>query len=181
MDSISGTVRAPVPLIQPPCCQCSLQESSAMDLWGLRARRPGRPHHWLSGSRPPTPPLEVILIGTCSFPPVRQGPARQAAMASPARGPSAASPRSVADHYDDFGNVVDATPNGAATGAVRFEYDAGGRQLKKRTPSMATGEYLRWVYDGSGRMFELDDVLTSTTVLYKLAWDAGGVAAPTGG
>jgi YD repeat-containing protein len=71
---------------------------------------------------------------------------------------------------------------------VRFEYDAGGRQVKKITPSMAAGEYLRWTYDASGRMLELDRVIPGSCgagcpisrVLYKLAWDDGGVAAPTG-
>jgi len=83
--------------------------------------------------------------------------------------------------YDDFGNVLEATLNGAASGPTRFQYDAGGRVVKKRTPSMPAGEYLLTLYDALGRMTEFDDIIGgTTTMLYRLVWDDAGIAAPLG-
>jgi len=83
--------------------------------------------------------------------------------------------------YDDLGNGLEVTLGGSASGPVRFEYDAGGRIVKKRTAVMASGEYLGSTYDAAGRLLELNDVTASGSVLlYRHAWDDAGVTAPTG-
>ncbi|MBF5044513.1 MULTISPECIES: RHS repeat-associated core domain-containing protein [Myxococcaceae] len=64
----------------------------------------------------------------------------------------------VAYVHDDFGNVIEVTApwTGAAgaPGTSRFEYDAAGTLIRKRTPGMASGEYLEYGYDGMQRLLQ---------------------------
>jgi hypothetical protein len=83
--------------------------------------------------------------------------------------------------YDDFANVLGATVAGASSGTTLFEVDSAGSVVKKRTPSMAVGSWLKSSYDAASRLVEVDSVTSATTaLLYKIVYDDGGVVAPAG-
>ncbi len=50
--------------------------------------------------------------------------------------------------------MLSATISGARSGSTLFEVDATGTVVKKRTPSMATGSWLKSSYDAAGRAQE---------------------------
>ncbi len=78
--------------------------------------------------------------------------------------------------FDDFGNMVATGPMTDASNLSRFEYDARGNLIKKKTPAMraATVEY---TYDMLGRLLAAS---TGAQALYSFDYDDNGGTAPSG-
>ncbi len=80
----------------------------------------------------------------------------------------------VAYQYDDFGNMVATGPD--AANLSRFEYDARGNVIKKKTPGMGAAS-VEYTYDMLGRVLE---ATTGAQELFSFSYDDNGGTAPTG-